>query len=117
MNKEDIKKATLKYCVSNLNGSEPNETVKEIVKQRKETQLKKLKEDDDDILEVQEDDFNDILHKFSKKNTKTYDFLTKAGSKYHTVMFKLCKRIIEKEEIPETFKETTLYMIWKGKTQ
>ena len=74
-----------------------------------------MKEDDDDSLEVEEDDFNDILHRFSKKNTKTYDFLIKAGSKYHTVMFKLCKRIIEKEDIPEKFKETTLYMIWKGK--
>ena len=30
-------------------------------------------------------------------------------------MFNLCKRIIEKEEIPETFKRTTLFMIWKMK--
>ena len=30
-------------------------------------------------------------------------------------MFNLCKRIIEKEEIPKTFKRTTLFMIWKIK--
>ena len=30
-------------------------------------------------------------------------------------MYKLCKRILDDENIPESFKLTTLYMIWKHK--
>ena len=66
-------------------------------------------------MEVEEDDFNEVLKKFSIKNTKTYDFLLKAGDKYKKDMFKLCKRVIENEEIPDNFRKTTLYMIWKSK--
>ena len=113
--RDEIKNATLKYCINNLKGGTPDESVRDIVKQRKEKQLQKLNTHDEDDLVVEEDDFDEVLDKFSKKNTKTYDFLLKAGSKYKTVMFKLCKRVIEKEEIPESFRKTTLYMSWKMK--
>ena len=87
-----------------------------MVKHRKENQLEKMNNyDDEDELEVEEDDFNEVLKKFSIKNTKTYDFLLKAGDKYKKVTFKLCKRVIENEEIPDNFRKTTLYMIWKLK--
>ena len=87
-----------------------------MVKQRKENQLEKMNnQDNEDELEVEEDDFNEVLKKFSIKDTKTYDFLLKAGDKYKKDMFKLCKRVIENEEIPDNFRKTTLYMIWKSK--
>ena len=80
--KEDIEKATLKYCVKNLNGSKPDESVRDMVLQRKEKQLLSMKEDGEDTFEVDLEDFMDVLKTFAKKNTKTYDFLIKAGSKY-----------------------------------
>ena len=72
-------------------------------------------EDEDDDLEVDQEDFKDVLKKFSKKPTKTYDFLLKAGERYQNAIFKLCKRMVHKEEITKSFQKTTLIMIWKMK--
>ena len=84
--KEDIKKATLAYCANNLKGNKPDESVIEMVKQRNETQLTKMEEEDDDTLDVDIEDFKEILKKFGSKNTHTYNFLIKAGPKYKIPM-------------------------------
>ena len=114
VDRDAIKKTTLAYCVKNLQGNAPDETVKEVVKKRKIEQLKKM-EDEDDTLEIDLEDFKDILLKFKKKQTQTYNFLIRAGVSYQNAIFKVCKRIIDKEEIPESFSKTTLIMIWKMK--
>ena len=111
---EDIKKATVKYCAENLKGNKPDDTVKDIVNTRKLIQLKKM-EDDKEPLEINHDDFIKVIEKFGKKSTKTYDFLIKAGKKYQDALFSLCKRIIDQEDVPDSFRRTTLYMIWKRK--
>ena len=54
-----------------------------------------------------------ILDKFKKNGKKSYDFLIKASAAYQESVFNLCKRIIEKESIPEVFRNTTLNQIWK----
>ena len=38
-----------------------------------------------------------------------------AGKNYKTAIYKLCKRIIDNEDIPDGFRTTTLIMIWKRK--
>ena len=113
--KDDIKKATLNYCVKNLKGNKPDKSVVEMIKQRKANQLKKMDEDDEETFEVDIEDFKDVLKKFTTKNTKTYDFLLKSGNKYKMAKYKLCKRIIDTKDIPQAFLRTTLYMIWKMK--
>ena len=40
---------------------------------------------------------------------------TKSFEDFKEAIFLLCKRIIEKETVPESFKETTLHQIWKRK--
>ena len=52
-----------------------------MVQQRKVTQLKKLEEDDDDTFALDIEDFNDVIDRFKKKTTRTFDFLTKSGEK------------------------------------
>ena len=111
--KDDIKNATLKYCVDNLGGNKPDDEVKDMVKKRKESQINDMKKDTEETFEVKFDDFSKVIEKFGKKDTKTYDFLIKAGKKYQFAMYKLCKRIIDQEEIPSSFRRTILYMIWK----
>ena len=56
-----------------------------------------------------------MIEKFKKKPTKTYEFLIHAGKKYQNSIFKLCKRVIDEEDVPESFRKTTLVMIWKKK--
>ena len=115
VDKEKIKEITLKYCVDNLTNNKPDEEVKEKVMKRKEDQLKKMEDTTGETFVVTIEDFNQVLAKFAMKETKTYDFLIKAGDKYKFAMFKICKRIIENEEIPDSFKRTILHMIWKRK--
>ena len=45
----------------------------------------------------------------------SYDFLLKSGKNYQEVMFQFCKRMIEDEDFPISFRKTILYMIWKQK--
>ena len=77
-------------------------------------QLKKM-EEEKDILEIEHDDFTEVIEKFVRKPTKTYDFLIKLGKLYQDSMFSLCKIIIDQEDVPKSFRKTTLYMIWKRK--
>ena len=66
-------------------------------------------------FEVSIEEFEAVLTKFATKETKTYDFILKAGDKYKEAIYKLCKRIIEEEEVPDSFHKTVLIMIWKRK--
>ena len=89
--------------------------VKEAVAIRKAEQLNKMSDKSSKIFEVTKDDFEQVLARFTMKDTKTYDFILNAGEKYKRTIYKLCKRIIDNEEIPDSFRMTTLYMIWKRK--
>ena len=74
-----------------------------------------MKYEVEDTLEIDIEDFKDVVTKFSKKAFNTYDFLTKSGLKYQEAIYELCKGTIEKEEVPKCFNKTTLIMIWKMK--
>ena len=113
--KDDIKKATLEYCVNNLKNNKPDDDVEEQVLKQKREQLKKMKDKHGDTFDVKYEDFEQVLTKFAMKSTTTYDFLLNAGNNYKTSIYKLCKRIIDDEDIPEEFRITTLIMIWKRK--
>ena len=115
VNKSDIKKTTLKYCINNLKNNIPDEDVRYKVIKRKYDQVNKMKDTSEEGFEVTYDEFESVLEKFKMKSTKTYDFFIKSGDKYKMAIFTLCKRIIENEDIPDCFRTTTLYMIWKRK--
>ena len=61
------------------------------------------------------DDFKEVVEKFKKKKTKTYDFLLKANEDYQEAIYDLCKLFIDKEEFPLKFRQTVLHMISKRK--
>ena len=42
-------------------------------------------------------------------------FFIQLGKLYQDAMYSLCKRIIDQEDVPKSFRKTTLYMIWKRK--
>ena len=113
VNKEEIKRATLKYCVNNLKNNKPDNDVKDIVNERKEKQKKMMNDKTGESFEITFDDFDQVMAKFERKDTTTYDFLIKAGEKYKYAIYEICKRIIHNEEIPDQFHQTILVMIWK----
>ena len=79
------------------------DAVKEQVNKVKETQLEIMKDKTGEGFEATWDEFTEVVDKFKKKDTKTYEFLINAGDKYKEVIFKLCQRIINNEEVPESF--------------
>ena len=115
VNKEDIKKATLEYCVNNLKNNVPASDVKETVYKRKREQTELMNDKNGETFDVTYEDFEEVLAKFTMKSTKTYDFLLNAGLNYRKAIFTFCKRVIDEEDIPECFHLTTLVMIWKRK--
>ena len=103
VSKDDIKRATLEYCTEILKNNKPDNEVKEAVARRKTEQVNKMSDKSGEIFEVTNDDFEQVLAKFAMKDTKTYDFILNAGEKYKMSIYKLCKRIIDNEEIPDCF--------------
>ena len=76
---------------------------------------KRMCEDLNCGFKAEKEVFENVLDKFKKNGKKSYDFLIKASAAYQETVFSLCKRIIEKETIPQVFRNTTLHQIWKKK--
>ena len=75
----------------------------------------RMQEVNDEEYDIDRDDFETVMNKFSSKQTKSYDFLLKSGEKFQDSVYKLCKKMILKEEFPKTFRKTILHMLWKQK--
>ena len=96
----DIKRTTLQYCVDNLKNNTVSKNVEVIQKQKEVMHKLRMLEDNTNEFEIEKDEFDDVLKHFSKKDTKSYDFLLKAGESYKEAMFKLCRRMIKEEQLP-----------------
>ena len=111
----EIKKVTLKYYLDTLKDNEPREEFRDL-KKRKGELLKELLDDKDEgSFSVKDEDFWSTIAQFRKKNKQSYDFLVLAGDKFQSAIFKLVKRILDYEEIPQMFFKTTLVQLYKGK--
>ena len=106
---------TLTYCVDNLTKKNSDPEVEKGVLLRKTIHELRMQEEDTEGFEIEKDDFEEVMKKFGSKKTRSYDFLLNSGGKYKESMFNLCKKMIEKEEFPNSFQKTMLYMIWKQK--
>ena len=112
---EMIKEITLKYCEDNLKDKKDDENKAKEDEIKAEVHKIRMASKEDDDFEVIEEDFDDVMKKFKKKDTKAYDFLTKANPKFQKAIFLVCKRFINREKFPEKFQKTMLYMISKKK--
>ena len=88
----DIKRATLKYCVANLQKKDPDPQVKSLVELKKILVEEKMKENSGETLDISKDDFKVVTTKFKLKQTKSYDFLIKSGNKYQDAIYNICKK-------------------------
>ena len=69
----------------------------------------------DGSFETNFETFKYNINKFKVKGKKNYNFLTKAGEKFQNIVYKMCRQMFEVEQFPDSFSETTLHMLWKGK--
>ena len=97
-----------------MQNNPPDDEVKQLVNIKKQLHDYRMEHTDSEGFEVTKDSFNKVLGKFGTKKTKAYNFLLKAGDKFKNSIYKLCKRMLEAEEFPSSFRKTILNQIWRG---
>ena len=110
----EIKKITLEHCLNVLKNNEPAEDVEEIVKTKNKAVEEIMKSNDGEFV-VSEESFEEVMSDLERKNKRSYDFIVKADKSYKIAIFGLCKRILEKEEIPLRFYLTMLVQLFKSR--
>ena len=68
-----IKAATLKYCVDNLMDNKLYGDAEKLFKLKETLHHLRMKEDTRKEFDIEDDEFEDVLKVFAKKDTKTYD--------------------------------------------
>ena len=114
VSRDKIKEVSLNYCKKTLSNNSPEPGFGRFSELQEELQDLRMKAKDghfmaDKVL------FNKVLNKFKLSSKQSYDFLTKAGSKFQNSCFKMCKKMFQTESFPDSFKDTILHMLYKGK--
>ena len=76
----------------------------------------RMKEDTIDEFNIETEEYEEVVKKFTAKDNKSYDFLVKADKKYQEAMGNFIKRMIKKEEFPLEFRQLSR-CYGKGKVQ
>ena len=113
VSKKQIKEVVLNYCKATLQSNKEETGYEEIIKEKQEQVRENLKANDGDF-EANYETFKYLIAEFKRSGKQNYDFLVKAGEMFQTVIFLFCKRLIEEEKFPPSFKETMLHQIFKG---
>ena len=108
-----IKEVTLKYCKDTLkNNTTPEGYEKAFTAKKRDVENKLL--ECDGTFKPSKEAFEDLIMKFKKSKKRNYDFLVKSSKSFQDVVFKFSSEMFEKEQFPDSFRETTLHMIFKG---
>ena len=113
-NKIQIKYTILKYCIETLSNNEAEDRFKEEI-EKKTQDVHNVVTNKEGMFETSKSTFEMNMKKFKQSGKKNYFFLTKSGVKFQNVVYKMCKRMLDQEEFPESFNKTTLHIIYKGK--
>ena len=86
---EEIKRVSLTHCVSVLkkNTGEPEDELWVTLKSQMHEEM--MGDDKDGDTNINREDFDEVIDKFKKKKKTAYNFITKAGDKYQTSIYKL----------------------------
>ena len=112
---DTIKKVSLDHNVKILTKNPAREEDTEEWRSKINHHQRIMNHNDHDSWELTRDLYDKVLEKLKTKGKKMFDPLNKAGDDYKDAIFKYMRRIINDENIPFQFSETTLFPIWKGK--
>ena len=115
VDREEIKKVTLEHNVKILRKNEVPEEGKDLLEAKQSKHEEVMQAEDKDEWQLDINSYWKILKKLKQKGKKLYWLLTKAGDSYKTAIFQLLKKIVAEEEIPKSYLDTSLSMIWKKK--
>ena len=107
--------SALQYCQETLANNKPAIGFEGVMHTKKTNLERNLMQCNGSFMPTKEG-FQTLLKKFKLSRKQNYDFLVRSSKEFQDVVFKFSKLIIQKEEFPDSFKETTLHMIFKGGT-
>ena len=113
VSRKKIQQVSLKYCQDTLSNNTPTDEFKEQIR-LKQVSVKNKLQQCGGAFQISENTFQHVVSKFKRSRKRNYDFLVKSGEKFKQVVFKFCQEMVEKEEFPIEFQDTTLHMIFKG---
>ena len=114
-NPKDIKDASLQYCIQLLSNREPKEEFRIDCKLKDVIHVARMAEKvPDDINHLTDEMFEETFKALSSKVGK-YDFIIKGGAALKSALLKVCKSVWMSEKMPESWYETTLIQLYKGK--
>ena len=104
----------MKHCVELLQNNQPkSEFLDEFLVKNKILELGLQMEEDNGSDGITKSEFDKQISNFGKKQTSSYDFITKAGVGLKSIAYELVCKIWESENIPDGWKTTTLVQIFK----
>ena len=114
VSKEEIKQVTLQYCKETLENNPPAKEAVRSAEIKDALYESRLQAIDGDFM-ADKDLLAKVIHKFKYSKKKSYDFLVKSGPKFKDSCLKLCQRMFREEVFPDSYKDTVLNMVYKGK--
>ena len=113
---EKIKEVSLAHNINILKKKAPLPQHEELIRKKQvdhESMMKRNSEED--IWSLDRRLFDKVLKRLKDKNKKMFFPINKAGPKYKDAIFHLMKRLIDNEEVPSVYDNTSLTQIWKKK--
>ena len=110
----EVRRVTLKHCMDTFKKENPHEDVEvlvNMVNKVHDERMTIMDNDEEEHTKITKEEFDGLVKKLEKKNKRSYDNLTMAGERFKTVVYKLCKRLIEAEIFPARFYETVLHQL------
>ena len=112
---KEIKEISLNYCRDVLTNNEAEGDSKEVARLKDLMHTKRMLQVQEGSFVPSKEGFNRVVKKFKENDKRNYDFLIKTGDKFKDAVYRLCRRMIEEEQFPRSFDNTTLHQIYKGK--
>ena len=110
----EIKRVSTEYCQDLFTNNIPDKDFEEQNRVKKLLHGELMKDTEAGLFEAEEEDFWETIQKCKTKNKRSYDWITKAGTKYQEAMMMMIKKMIKYEEFPKSFDKTLLIQIHKS---
>ena len=113
---EKIRAVSLEYCSSLLENRVPAKMYEDdIIFKNNVHCMRMLEMVPNDIEELTYEMFENTFDDLKVKKSSKYQFILKGGNSVKESLFKICSIVWKSEKIPESWTETTLIQLYKGK--
>ena len=110
---EEIKTATRHHVQNTLRDASPIEKFKHVILDREMKHFRFMSEGRNLRMNLPKTVFDQVLERMRRVNKPCYRLATRAAEAYTDALYDFFVKIVEKEEIPKSFAETTLTQLHK----